>query len=275
MAAKKIGALCVLDAASVHYSSAARWLSDVDQVDPDWINRRKQREIDLADAILTCSEFAADTYAAAGISREKIHVLPLGTTLPDLICQRDQARTMDDVNFVFVGTAMMRKGIDWLIDIFERFQQEGIHARLTLIGSVSDSLLSWRIGSLENVSSIPFVPQTQLFELVAKQDCLILPSRFDSFGMVVPEAMAVGVPALVSDRVGAKRIIEEYPGSGWIVPADPVSIREQILTLIRNPELLANARHDARMAAQDYTWEAYRARVVREIEAIYARYRTP
>jgi len=45
-----------------------------------------------------------------------------------------------------------------------------------------------------------------------------LPSRVDGFGMAVPEAMACGVPAIVSDMVGAKEVIEEGH-NGFIVPS--------------------------------------------------------
>ena len=48
----------------------------------------------------------------------------------------------------------------------------------------------------------------------------MLPSRNDSFGMVVPEALASGTPVLVSDRVGAPRTWSTEGKNGWIVPVD-------------------------------------------------------
>jgi glycosyltransferase involved in cell wall biosynthesis len=109
-----------------------------------------------------------------------------------------------------------------------------------------------------------------LFETMAQHDCLILPSRLDAFGMVVPEAMSVGVPAVVSDRVGAKCIIERHPRAGWIVPFETGAIREQILQLIKERQHLVMAGHAAKAAASDFSWEQYRSRVVWLLRAIHA-----
>jgi hypothetical protein len=77
------------------------------------------------------------------------------------------------------------------------------------------------------------------------------------------------VPALVSDRVGAKCIIQQHAGAGWIVPCDKNAIRGQIMELVRHPEHLILASAAAKRAAQDYEWPAYRARVVDRLVEIH------
>ena len=95
---------------------------------------------------------------------------------------------------------------------------------------------------------------------MAAADCLLLPSRFDSFGMVVAEAMACGTPAIVSTQTGAKAIIEEVPGSGWIVEPDGDALFAQLRRLLADPAQLETARLHAKRAAESYTWQAYRGR---------------
>lgn len=266
-AARSIGAVCVLDAASIHYESGRVWLADVGQVNATWINANKQREIDLADAILNCSEFAAETYRAAGVPAGKIFAVPLGTNLPaNPFPQKAGGGVVD---FVFAGSLRRLKGVDVLLDVFEELGQQGAPARLTLIGGIAESDLADRTQKLPNVTHQPFMAQPELFLEIARHDCLILPSRFDSFGMVVAEAMAVGVPAIVSDRVGAKCIIEQHPEAGWIVACEKEALKAQILRVMADPEGLAAAGRAARSAAREYSWEAYRRRVVRTLECIY------
>jgi glycosyltransferase involved in cell wall biosynthesis len=87
--------------------------------------------------------------------------------------------------------------------------------------------------------------------------------------MVVPEAMAVGVPAIVSDRVGAKSIIEEHPEAGWIVPFGAEGLRSRIIALARDQGPLEGASRAAEAAAKAYSWAAYRTRVAGLIDDIW------
>lgn len=268
-AAKATGALCVLDAASVHYAFAAKWLKDVGEVDADWISRQKQQEIDLADAILTCSPLAAETYIASGVPAEKVSPVVLGTDLPNLGSIQRTENLCNKIKFVFVGTLRALKGVDWLLEIFAESERDALPISLTMIGGVADKKLANRARILGNVRHIDFVPQNRLFDLIAEHDCLVLPSRFDSFAMVVPEALAAGVPVMISERVGAKCIVEAHPDCGWIVAANAGAFKEKIIELIESPQLLENAKRAARGASGNYTWGSYRKRVVEILSRVY------
>lgn len=271
-AARAVGAVCVLDAASIHYQSARIWGGNAVPRNPVWVDTQKQQEIDLADAILTCSELAAETYRAAGVPSEKLFPLSLGTDFVELPLP-DRAAD-GPCRFVFVGSLIRHKGIDMLLDIFGELEREGAPATLTLIGGVAEADHGARAMAMGNVIYHPFMPQSELFKEVASHDCLLLPSRFDSFGMVVPEAMAVGVPAIVTDRVGAKCIIEQHPDAGWIVPCETVAIKAQIMQLVQQPQRLIRASAAAKRAARDYSWISYRLRVADTLQDIYARFGT-
>jgi glycosyltransferase involved in cell wall biosynthesis len=265
--AKAVGAVCVLDAAAVHYESAQRWRA----ADPVWVDTQKREEISLADAILTCSDFAADTYRAAGVPPEKLYSVPLGADLPRVPFS-PRARG-EACRFVFVGALRRVKAVDILLDIFGLLARDGIAAELTLIGGAPEPDLRDKARTMANATYLPFRPQPDLFAEIARHDVLLLPSRFDSFGMVVAEAMAVGVPALVSNRVGAKCIIEAHPDSGWVVPCDMDAIRNKILELVGDRDRIARAAIAARRAAEDFTWTKYRSRVTATIEHIYSQHR--
>lgn len=268
-AARAVGAVCVLDAASIHYRAGRKWLLDNNQNDLSWIDKEKQQEIDLADAILTCSDFAANTYLDAGVPVEKLFPVPLGTVFPEIPLA---VKTINGrCRFVFAGSLRRLKGVDVLLDIFEEFACEGVLAEIAFIGGVAEQDLVVRAGRISNVSYCPFISQPALFEEIARHDCLVLPSRFDSFGMVVVEAMAVGVPVIVSDRVGAKCIIEQHPGAGWIVPFEKDALKAQLLQVVENRESLVCAGLAAQRAARDYSWENYRCRVVQTLEDIFLR----
>jgi glycosyltransferase involved in cell wall biosynthesis len=268
-AAKKVNAVCVLDAASIHYESGLRFGEAAVRQDPDWVKKRKRDEIVLADAILTCSALAAQTYVEAGVATDRVFPVPLGTFLPTNI--RKTARRQNGLAAVFVGTPSFRKGVDLLLDAFEVFHRDQRPITLTIVGGNGDASLEARAKRLPNVIRKTFVAQPELFQEYADHDCLVLPSRFDSFGMVVAEAMAVGTPALVSDRVGAKSIIEEHPQAGWIVKCNTDALINQLLWLLEHKSILQAASSAAKNAAPNYSWESYRARAVATLHKINQR----
>jgi glycosyltransferase involved in cell wall biosynthesis len=96
----------------------------------------------------------------------------------------------------------------------------------------------------------------------------VLPSRNDSFGMVVPEALACGLPVLVSDMVGAKELVD--PGrNGWIVPAgDAGALAERMAWCVRHREAVGAMRERCRASAEAATWPAYHRRLAELLRTI-------
>jgi glycosyltransferase involved in cell wall biosynthesis len=86
--------------------------------------------------------------------------------------------------------------------------------------------------------------------------------------MVVPEAMACGLPVIVSDMVGAKQLVEEGQ-NGFIVPVEDVSaLAARMRWLIQNRTMLAGMSSAARTAAEQARWANYRRRfgfAIREV----------
>jgi glycosyltransferase involved in cell wall biosynthesis len=114
----------------------------------------------------------------------------------------------------------------------------------------------------ERICSWGMVNQRKLVSVFRSADCLLLPSRFDAFGMVVAEAMACGVPAIVSDMVGAKELIEEGH-NGFIVPAGNCeALVERMRWCILNATAVRNMSIAARAAAERYSWVNYRRRLL-------------
>ena len=109
-------------------------------------------------------------------------------------------------------------------------------------------------------------PQKDLYAVLAQADCLLLPSRSESFGMVVAEAMACGTPAIVSTNTGSKALVEANPGSGWIVEPNVDALCATVRHLIQNPQLLQAARPAAMLSGQAFSWANYRSRAGQLLE---------
>ncbi|MGS0742819.1 glycosyltransferase family 4 protein [Glaciimonas sp. GG7] len=258
-AAKAIGARCILDAPSLHHLAGARLIDVKPTPYLAEINRRKDEEVALADMILTCSPLAAEGYLEAGVPSEKVRPTLLGATLPkDVSVWSPHARPL---HFIFAGVLSHRKAIDVILAAFRRLGAEALPYRLSFVGGQGE--LGWveEIEQTPNAKYYPGVAQAELFHMLAEADCLLLPSRFDSFGMVVAEAMACGTPAIVSTQTGAKAMIEQFPGSGWVVTCDEDNLYRCVKERIENRGSLFAAREHALGASRHFTWQAYRERV--------------
>jgi glycosyltransferase involved in cell wall biosynthesis len=272
-AAKKIGAKCILDAASLHRVEADRRLG---RVGPPKgykarVDLRKDREVMLADCIFATSELAAETYRTNIGSEKCLKTIPLGVDTDRFkpgMEQKLSHMALQPFTFIFVGSATVRKGFDFILESMERLLSEGLSFRLSVAGVIDRSLLTGREQVLNNIRECGMISHNELPSVLRGAQCLLLPSRVDGFGMVVPEAMACGVPAIVSDMVGAKEVIEEGH-NGFIVPSgNPDALVDRMRWCICNATSVHRMSTAARAAAERYSWANYRRRLsaaVREV----------
>ena len=86
-------------------------------------------------------------------------------------------------------------------------------------------------------------------------DLFVMPSRMDTFGLVVLEAMAAGLPVVISANVGASDLVT-HGSSGFILPQTPTA-QDMTAFLIRlmNPELRRSMGKAARQIAENHDWD--------------------
>jgi glycosyltransferase involved in cell wall biosynthesis len=108
---------------------------------------------------------------------------------------------------------------------------------------------------------LPFANQSEMPTRYALADLLVLPSRgaYETWGLVVNEAMHLGIPALVSHRVGCQRDLVEDGKTGWVFAAeDPESLRSKLreaLSALRNPGQASAVRSHVHDRIASYTYK--------------------
>jgi glycosyltransferase involved in cell wall biosynthesis len=259
--ARKIGIQTILDAASFHHTWQDRYLEPVESRKVhERIVRRKDAEIELADVVLTVSALAGRSYLEAGVPAEKMAAVPVGVDLSNFApMNMKPANEPRWVRFVFVGSLNRLKGIDVLDDACRILTRQLRPYELTLIGKDRQSSVAV---NAPHVTLLPRLPHTALAKELLKHDVLVLPSRFDSFGMVVAEGMACGLPAIVSENVGAKEMVTPEV-NGKVVPAgDATSLAEAMSWFINHADRLPVMAAAARVSAEHYSWAEYRSRAI-------------
>ena len=259
-AAKARGLTAILDAPSSHHQAQDRRHGTAD---PPGLHRRiarvKDAEIELADHVLTVSEMARETYLEAGCPPRKVHALTLGADL-DLFAPAPGGDRAEEFTFLFAGAPAQHKGFDLLAKAFASVAAEEDRARLRVVGETANAAPFLRGLPARSYALAPATDQPGLAAEMRGADCLVLPSRNDAYGMVVPEALACGTPVLVSDMVGAKSLIAS--GGGWIVPSgDVAALAERMLWCVRHAAEVRALRPRCRELAAAATWPAYHARL--------------
>jgi starch synthase len=109
------------------------------------------------------------------------------------------------------------------------------------------------------------VPHSQMLDIMQKSDVLVLPSLSDAFGLVVTEALASGLPVIVTPNTGASEILRDGH-EGFVVPvcqAEPIASRLELLH--RDRQMLAEMSRHAQATAAENSWENYRANWARAL----------
>jgi glycosyltransferase involved in cell wall biosynthesis len=265
--ARRRGIAALLDAPSIHHAAQDRLHGTTDS---PALHRRivavKDEEIALAGHVLTVSELARQTYLAAGVPPEKVHAVPLGADLE--LFSPDGERRHGAFTFLFSGATIHRKGFDLLLEAFDRVRAESPAVRLRLAGPRGDAAHLLDRRGTAGIDVLGPMPQPALAAELRRADLLVLPSRNDSYGMVVAEALASGTPVLVSGMVGAKNLVTEGK-TGWIVPTgDAAALADRMAWCAGHPETVRAMREDCRRAAESATWPAYHERFVELLREI-------
>jgi glycosyltransferase involved in cell wall biosynthesis len=262
--ARSLGIKCLLDAAAVHFGFQDNASLDSRNSQLTWAGRqlrtRKATEIVLADQIICVSEFARRTYLDAGVNSDKISVNPVGCD-SQLFSQASTMQRSGPVKFIFAGVPAIHKGSDLLFSCFERIIPQANGVELHIAG---DSLRAKKIinQQLKGLELHGKLSHAKLVELLSFMDCLVLPSRLESFGMVVVEALAAGVPVIVSDHVGAAEAVREGI-NGWIIPADDSeALYQRMLACCENIDKVRTMRATCTESSRDYDWSHYSRRAV-------------
>ena len=216
----------------------------------------------------------------------RIATIPCGVDT-DLFTPGDRAEArrrlgLDDRPvLLWVGRIAPIKGLDTLLDTVARLREGGQEMRLLVVGGDADeptsgheTSLRQRIARLGLVDSVRFVgpqPQSVLPLYYAAADLTVLPSYYESFGMVALEAMACGSPVIAS-RVGGLVTTVRDGVTGFLVPdGDVGALAERIETLVTDPELRWRlGREGVRWAAQ-HRWPCVAEAVCKEYASLESR----
>ena len=217
--------------------------------------------------------------------QSKIVVIPPGVDTSHFYpIPADEAKNaigvpVQDRMLLFVGRIEPLKGVDTLIRALAHLRDSGLaekypHYLAVIGGDPSDrtremnsemarlQALSRELGLEDLVVFLGKRSQSSLPYYYSAADMLIMPSHYESFGMVALEAMACGTP-VVASQVGGLAFLIQDGVTGFVVPGgDYVAMSERLAQLISQPGLRKRLGDQAAAYAKGYAWENISAQIL-------------
>jgi D-inositol-3-phosphate glycosyltransferase len=251
--------------------------------------RHERAAVRRADAIITGSDHeSAFLERYYGADPAKLHTIPCGVDL-ELFHPRDQSAAKRELGLglgpgrpvlLWVGRLEKLKGVDILIGALAQLEEPG--ATLLIVGGAEHAkdlkaeLLAQAAvaGISDQVRFVGPVPHERLATYYNAADVCVVPSYYESFGLVAIEAMACGTP-VVASRVGGLVSTVTDGVNGFLIPwRCPEPFAEKLDVLLHNPGLCANFGRSARRSVERFRWRSIALQVTGVYDAISKSYRS-
>ena len=220
-----------------------------------------------------------------GSSPEKISVIPCGVNL-DLFRHLDKKEARRNLGFngdniiLFVGRIDPLKGVDKLLMALPKLDTRH-NLKLLVIGGDEDSQpeverlqrLSRSLHIQDSVTFAGIVDQRELPFYYSAADVCVIPSYYESFGLVALESLACGTP-IVATRVGGMESVINQGQNGYMVEDNaPVRLADSISSLLSQQEVNIKSADSIRASVNGFSWSNIAEAIIPEYSAIHKEYK--
>lgn len=209
-------------------------------------------EIEKTQFFLVPSKFVKKSLEYSGIGENQILMCPYGSNFSPL--SEKKYNTEDKVKAIYVGNITAIKGIQYLLEAILEMPKDKIE--LTVVGNFDNSTHLFD-KYLERVCFTGRVLHEEVRELLSNSDIFIFPSLGEGLSLAVLEAMACGLPCIVSKNSGANDAIINGV-NGFIVDIQNKDIlKEKMWWFIENKKLIPKMGREAIKSIYKYNWDNY------------------
>jgi glycosyltransferase involved in cell wall biosynthesis len=270
--ARQLGLRRIYDLPIAYWETAQRLLREEARRYPQWEPTlggtrdsdeklaRKTHELDLAEVVICPSAFVLDSLPEHARRTKRCVVAPFGS--PPSMTYESHGTYGKPLRLLFAGALTQRKG---LADLFAAMKLvESKEAELVVMGSLVLPMRFYRDQFAEFVYEPPR-PHPAVLRLMHSCDVLVLPSIVEGRALVQQEAMACGLPLIVTRNAGGEDLIVEGK-TGFLVPAGaPAALAEKIEWFLENRGQLPALSAAARAKAAELTWPVYGEKILHAI----------
>lgn len=215
---------------------------------------RKTEEISLADVVICPSLFVYRSLPEEIRQSKRCLVAEFGSPEPGKNGIPRTPSAERKLRVLFAGSMSQRKGLADVFAAMRLLKRSDIE--LIVMGSPLVEMAFYKRAYPDFIYE-PTRPHTEVLKLMNNCDVLVLPSIVEGRALVQQEAMASGLPLIVTANAGGEDLVIEGK-TGFLVPIrDPEVIAEKLSWLADHPEHLADMQNSAKEKAAEYPWSRY------------------
>lgn len=271
--ARDLGQTGILDHATAPRRAEAHILRQEAERFPGWASStenqaivadyagRQRAERACADVILCGSSYVRGLVEGEDGASRKVVVMPLGLAhpIPHLPTRSYAGRAL---RVLYLGNEGLRKGVGDLAAAARMCESSSIEVRVGGDLGLTPQARATLRSDLDLLGPVDRAEVPRLFQWA---DVFVLPSLSETFGLVLLEAMAAGLPVITTPHTAGPDIIRDGE-DGFIVPVrDPAAIAGKLDLLATKPALLEELSRNAHQRAREFTLERYSERLVKAI----------
>ncbi len=255
---------------------------------PDLRITNETRVVTWADRLIAATEAEqAQLLWLYRADRRKISIIPPGVDAqrfqpqPSVDARRQLGLDTNAQLLLFVGRIEPLKAVDSILHAARLLLDQQPHilanTRIAIIGGTPDNPELKRLKALTDTLGIRHLvdflgakDQSQLSTYYAAASAVMMPSDYESFGMVALEAMASGTPVIAS-HVGGLAFLVRDAETGYLVPTrEPQALANCMARLLADPAACQRLGENAARVAQSYRWQVIVDRLLEAFEAMLA-----
>jgi glycosyltransferase involved in cell wall biosynthesis len=212
------------------------------------------------DTVFVNSEEYRQSWIKRGFDPAKLKIFPRGLDTElfhpkrrdPAFFERFCGHRNGEVRLLYVGRVSKEKNLDLLGEAYRRLRSEGFPIHLVVVGHgpYSDEFSK----SLPEACFTGYLTGKDLATAYASADIFVFPSTTDTFGNVIIEAQASGIPVIVSDSGGPKELVRNNENGLITKSHDVDDLTEALRRLIVDPALRERMRANARESVADRSW---------------------
>jgi len=268
--AKQLGMQCSYELPIAHWATVRRLLAEEAERYPDWEPTlestrepeeklfRKEEELRIADRITCPSQFVLDSIPLEIRQKTPCIISQFGSPSCEPVDLKHPHKN-DSLKLLFVGSMSQRKG---LADLFETMKLlKGEPISLSILGQPSMPVEFYR-KQFSKFAYFPPCSNQKVREIMSTHDALVLPSIVEGRALVQQEALACGLPIIVTPNTGGEDLVEEGK-TGHLIPIrSPEKIADAIRAMIENKNPKEEIRKMCQKKAIQYTWVNYAQNII-------------